>query len=191
MKPSTICTAVIVSNSDAPNPEKHTLPALRLARAFLADALSAVSIQGGCNLQKTLIERIRELTNRLNQWRYEYYTQNAPTVADAVYDRNYDELERLENQTGIHMSNSPTQTVGYEGVKRGVPDIILPIPRGSYHGLMIEMKRERGGVMTEEQKWWIDQLVEQGYSASVYHGAESAIKTIEWYINLNPQDEGK
>jgi DNA ligase (NAD+) len=62
------------------------------------------------------IERIRELTHRLNQHRYEYYTLNTPTVTDAVYDRNYDELERLERETGIRMSNSPTQTVGYEVV---------------------------------------------------------------------------
>ena len=62
------------------------------------------------------IERIRELITKLNQWRHEYYNLNAPTVSDTVYDRHYDELERLEHQTGILMSNSPTQTVGYEVV---------------------------------------------------------------------------
>ena len=67
-------------------------------------------------MQVTPIEKVRELTNQLNQWRYEYYNLNAPTVLDAVYDHHYDELERLENQTGIRMSNSPTQTVGYEVV---------------------------------------------------------------------------
>jgi len=65
-------------------------------------------------MKQSPIEQIRELTAKLNHWRHEYYNLNAPTVTDAVYDRHYDELERLENKTGIRMSNSPTQTVGYE-----------------------------------------------------------------------------
>jgi len=73
------------------------------------------------------IEKIRSLTAKLNQWRYDYYTLNKPTVTDAVYDRHYDELERLENQTGVRMSNSPTQTVGYETVD-GLEKTVHPIP---------------------------------------------------------------
>lgn len=68
-------------------------------------------------MKQAPIERIRELTAKLNQWRLEYYNGDAPTVTDAVYDRQYDELERLESETGIRMSNSPTQTVGYEVVE--------------------------------------------------------------------------
>jgi len=67
-------------------------------------------------MEQTPMERIRELVARLNQWRHEYFVLNAPTVSDAVYDRHFDELERLEQQTGILMSNSPTNTVGYEVV---------------------------------------------------------------------------
>ena len=67
-------------------------------------------------MKQSPIDKIRELTAKLNQWRHEYYNLNAPTVSDAVYDRAYDELEKLENNTGIRMSNSPTQTVGYEVV---------------------------------------------------------------------------
>ena len=58
-------------------------------------------------------QKILELTNRINQWSHEYYTLGAPTVSDEVYDRFYDELERLERETGCRMANSPTQTVGY------------------------------------------------------------------------------
>ncbi len=39
------------------------------------------------------LERIHELVDRLNQYRHEYYNQDAPSVSDAVYDRLYDELE--------------------------------------------------------------------------------------------------
>lgn len=61
---------------------------------------------------KERLIRQRELTVRLNTYRDEYYNQNAPSVSDAVYDRLFDELTELEKETGVVMSNSPTQTVG-------------------------------------------------------------------------------
>lgn len=39
------------------------------------------------------------------------------------------------------------------GVKPGVPDLFLPVPRSRYHGLYIEMKTEVG-TPSEDQKWW-------------------------------------
>ena len=62
------------------------------------------------------VERVRILTERLNQYRNEYYNLDAPTVSDEVYDRLFDELMRLEKETGIVMGNSPTQTAGYPSV---------------------------------------------------------------------------
>jgi len=44
---------------------------------------------------------------------HEYYNYNNPSVSDEVYDRLFDELHKLEQETGIQMSNSPTVTVGY------------------------------------------------------------------------------
>ena len=61
----------------------------------------------------TELNKIRELVDRLNQNRDEYYNQAAPTVSDAEYDWLFDELKALEDQTGVRMANSPTQTVGY------------------------------------------------------------------------------
>ncbi len=45
-----------------------------------------------------LLKRQRELTVRLNEYRYEYYNKNAPSVSDSVYDRLFDELVNLENR---------------------------------------------------------------------------------------------
>lgn len=64
-------------------------------------------------MEQTSYKRVRELTDLLNRYRHEYYNLNEPTVTDEVYDQLYDELEKLEESTGIRMSNSPTQTVGY------------------------------------------------------------------------------
>ena len=72
-------------------------------------------------------ERIHELVDKLNQYRDEYYNRNAPSVSDAVYDHLYDELGRLEKESGIILSNSPTQTVGYKAVS-SLEKVRHPIP---------------------------------------------------------------
>lgn len=62
------------------------------------------------------VQRIAELTATLNRYRHEYYNLVKPSVSDAVYDRLFDELAALEQKTGIVLSSSPTQTVGYAPV---------------------------------------------------------------------------
>ena len=69
-------------------------------------------------MDQNLMKRQRELTDRLNRYRNEYYNLNSPSVSDAVYDRLFEELQALEKQTGIQMANSPTSTVGYPAVSR-------------------------------------------------------------------------
>ena len=69
-----------------------------------------------------------------------------------------------------------------EGVKAGFPDIMLPVPRGKYHGLFIEMKRRRGGHFDEFQKVWAKELIGQGYYHCVTMGWEHAVKVIEAYL---------
>lgn len=69
-----------------------------------------------------------------------------------------------------------------QGVKRGVPDIFLPVPRGDFHGLFVEMKRQRGGVVSEHQKAWIRSLRAMGYRAEVCKGFEAARGVIIDYL---------
>ena len=56
------------------------------------------------------VKRIKNLVKQLNEYRHAYYNQDAPLVSDAEYDRLFDELKELEEQTGFILSNSPTQT---------------------------------------------------------------------------------
>ena len=56
--------------------------------------------------------RIKELINVLNDLNYHYYTLDNPKVSDKEYDKLYDELVVLENETGIVYTSSPTQIVG-------------------------------------------------------------------------------
>lgn len=69
-----------------------------------------------------------------------------------------------------------------EGVKAGVPDLFLPVPRGEYHGLFIELKRIDGGRVSAAQMTWIQNLSDQGYRAVVCNGWECAAKVIGDYL---------
>lgn len=60
------------------------------------------------------VERIKWLVRELNKHRDAYYNDSRPTISDEEYDKMFDKLQSLEKDTGIIMSNSPTQTVGYE-----------------------------------------------------------------------------
>lgn len=57
-------------------------------------------------------ERIKELVEKLNEYSYQYYTLDNPTISDAEYDKLYDELVSLEKQSGYVLNNSPTKRVG-------------------------------------------------------------------------------
>ena len=69
-----------------------------------------------------------------------------------------------------------------EGVKAGVPDLFLPVPRGEFHGLFIEMKRIAGGRVSDEQKDWIRMLREQGFRVEVCKGWQAAAEVIADYL---------
>jgi hypothetical protein len=69
-----------------------------------------------------------------------------------------------------------------EGLKSGVPDICLPVPRGEHHGLYIELKRRKNARVTPEQMEWIEGLVAQGYVAAICRGCDEAIEVITGYL---------
>lgn len=60
------------------------------------------------------LKRIKELIRQLNQCRDLYYNNSISKISNWKYDNLFDELKRLEEETNIIMTNSPTHTVGYE-----------------------------------------------------------------------------
>ena len=68
------------------------------------------------------------------------------------------------------------------GVKAGVPDLHLAVPRGGYHGLYIEMKRREYGRVSADQREWIDGLRETGYCGAVAYGCHEAEDVLEAYL---------
>ena len=60
------------------------------------------------------IDRIKELVEQLNHHRNLYYNESCSEISDFEYDQLFDELTKLEEETGLILATSPTQTVGYE-----------------------------------------------------------------------------
>lgn len=67
------------------------------------------------------------------------------------------------------------------GMKKGVPDLMLPIPMKGYHGLFIELKTGTGR-LTEEQRRWINALNQFGYLAVMCKGWVEAVQRLEEYM---------
>lgn len=58
------------------------------------------------------LERMKELVDVILMHNRNYYELDNPTISDKEYDKLYDELVDLEKETGVVLSNSPTQRVG-------------------------------------------------------------------------------
>lgn len=95
----------------------------------------------------------------------------------------YPELARL-----FHVPNGGQRHVlvavnlKRQGVKAGVPDLCLPVPRFGCHGLWIEMKTKDGAVSTT-QKDWIGYLQGVGYRVEVCRSFEEAREVLINYLN--------
>lgn len=82
---------------------------------------------------------------------------------------------------GGHRHIAVARKLKAEGVKAGVPDVCLPIPRGTFHGLYIEMKAAKGRT-TEAQDYWLKALSVAGNKVAVCHNAEEAISVLKAYL---------
>lgn len=100
-----------------------------------------------------------------------------------------------ENQ-GSFMNRQATikieQKAKAMGKQKGYPDIIIDEPNRNYHGLRIELKRQKKQLKTkasiahtkvsDEQTAWINKLNSKGYYAVVCYGADEAIEVIDGYM---------
>lgn len=88
----------------------------------------------------------------------------------------------------VHIPNEGKRSAAYGarmkrlGLAKGFPDLFIPLALSGYHGLMIELKRDRTRKATSDQKEWINYLNDQGYRAGVCYGAEEAIAEIINYM---------
>lgn len=98
-------------------------------------------------------------------------------------EQQYPELKLLHHvPNGGKRDSRTAANLKKEGVKSGVPDIVLPVARGNYHGLYIELKTQKG-TLQKSQKEWLKALDEEGYATKVCRGWLEAREVIEKYLN--------
>ena len=72
------------------------------------------------------------------------------------------------------------------GTRAGFPDAALPVARGCWFGLFVELKREKGGVVAAEQLAWHNALRLQGYRVAVCKGFDEAQQMVMAYLGSGP-----
>lgn len=105
-----------------------------------------------------------------------------------LMEKQYPELSRLFHIPNGGLRSLP-EAVRFKrtGVKKGVPDLFLPVARGGFHGLFIELKRKKGGTVSPEQKQWLADLEAEHYRAVVCHGGEEACEVLYRYLTETEQ----
>jgi len=78
---------------------------------------------------------------------------------------------------GGHRSKAAAAALKLEGVSAGVPDLYVPA-----WGLWVEMKRAKGGRLSDRQKDWIEYLEGIGHTVLVCHGFDDAVAQVNNYL---------
>ena len=90
------------------------------------------------------IDRIKELVNILNEAAKAYYSESREIMTNYEYDALYDELTKLEEETGIVLANSPTNRVGYE--------VLSELPKETHASPMLSLSKTKS---REELADWL------------------------------------
>ncbi len=95
----------------------------------------------------------------------------------------YPELELLYHVPNGGKRDAVTaRALKRQGVKAGVPDLVLPVARCGYHGLYIELKAP-GGKLEQSQIDYLQKTAQQGYLTLICVGWQSAVQTLSLYLD--------
>jgi len=104
------------------------------------------------------------------------------------HEQKHPELKLLHSTlNGIRLPIGLAVKAKKSGNKPGCPDIYLDVAKRGYHGLRMELKRSRGGQLSQDQIWWIEMLRDQGYCVEVPKGANEAITYICDYLDMKDE----
>lgn len=90
------------------------------------------------------LSRIKELVSKLNEAAQAYYAEDREIISNYDYDNMYEELESLEEETGVVFSDSPTIRVGYESVDT--------LPKERHESTMLSLGKTKS---REEMQDWL------------------------------------
>ena len=94
--------------------------------------------------QNSDTDRMKELVKTLNEAARVYYVEGNEIMSNFEYDRLYDELEALEKETGVVLSGSPTQRVGFE--------VLSELPKEQHKSPMLSLDKTKS---VEELAAWL------------------------------------
>ena len=102
----------------------------------------------------------------------------------------YPELKLLNSSlNGVRLRKGQAAKAKKAGMPKGYPDINLPVPKSGYYGLYIELIPKTRGIKRvirpkpdKDQKWWLQELANQGYYSCHCNGHEAAISVIQQYL---------
>lgn len=95
-------------------------------------------------MQSETMERIKYLVDTLNKAAKAYYAEDREIMSNREYDALYDELQSLEQETGIVLTNSPTVNVGFEAVDE--------LPKERHESPMLSLGKTKS---REELRDWL------------------------------------
>ena len=90
------------------------------------------------------LDRMKELIQVLNEAGKAYYQESREIMSNFEYDRLYDELQELEKETGIILSNSPTQNVGFT--------VLSELPKEAHESPMLSLDKTK---RVEDLEEWL------------------------------------
>jgi len=94
----------------------------------------------------------------------------------------YPELDLLNGSlNGVRLTIGQARKAKTAGMKKGYPDVQLPVARRGYHGMYIEMKQGRNRP-DREQKAWLKRLKDEGHYVTVAYSALEAWDELMWYL---------
>lgn len=90
---------------------------------------------------------------------------------------------------GGHRARRTAARLKAEGVRAGVPDYCLPVARGGFHGLYIELKTNAGRLSPEQHQWMVA-LTSEGYLAVMCRGWAQAWNVVRDYLASEGEPHG-
>lgn len=90
---------------------------------------------------------------------------------------------------GIAIAGTPKQRGMYmaslkaQGFKPGVSDIVIPVPTAAFHGLYLELKKDKTSAVADDQVLWRDRMRALGYRAEIIAGYDAAAALVREYLS--------
>ena len=101
----------------------------------------------------------------------------------------YPDLLYTISPAGFIMSAGMAMKMMRMGYRKGTPDLTIYEPRGEYHGLFIEFKDPKG-VVSEQQRRFLDQAFDLGYATAVCYSTDEAIGVLSSYLSGVSNSDG-